>query len=376
MKRILLIEPDTGGHHDTYLREIALKFKQMQFEVVIFSQLIPLFAAEFNINTVKIKYWRLRRLRSGFLKYIEMVLNFFCSIWNLREIYHKTKLYRNTDSVLFYCYLDGYMNEFLSSTLFDHYNPVSWTGILMRLPQPQDKKSFRYTILQSGHCLGVAVLTKSENSLLKPFCRQIIHFPDFADGSIPNIHFDITKKIKQLSDGRKIISLLGEISVRKGIYTFVRTVVLLPETEYFFVIAGTASPALTDADLLFVKNQFCNRANCFYHDTRIPSEADFNQLVAMSDIVYAAYKNFNQSSNILAKAALFKRPVIVSRDSYMEQQVVLYDMGVAIDADSPENCAAAIQNMQSHYLTVRDYLELNSIEALPDVLLELISAKR
>jgi hypothetical protein len=52
-----------------------------------------------------------------------------------------------------------------------------------------------------------------------------------------------------------------------------------------------------------------------------PDEAQFNSLVYICDILFAAYNNFPNSSNILTKAAIFQRPVVVSNNFCMEKRV-------------------------------------------------------
>lgn len=60
---------------------------------------------------------------------------------------------------------------------------------------------------------------------------------------------------------------------------------------------------------------------------KIPDESCFNALIAESDLIFAAYKQFTGSSNLLTKAAAFRKPVIVSRGLCMGRRVEQYGTG-------------------------------------------------
>ena len=62
-------------------------------------------------------------------------------------------------------------------------------------------------------------------------------------------------------------------------------------------------------------------------------------------MLYSAYRNFRHSSNILTKAALFEKPVIVSRGHLMAERVERFRLGVAIEQDSAAECAGALRRL-------------------------------
>ena len=69
---------------------------------------------------------------------------------------------------------------------------------------------------------------------------------------------------------------------------------------------------------------------------KIPDESCFNALIAESDLIFAAYKQFTGSSNLLTKAAAFRKPVIVSRGLCMGRRV---EQAKPPEKTTPENAA-------------------------------------
>lgn len=112
--------------------------------------------------------------------------------------------------------------------------------------------------------------------------------------------------------------------------------------------------------------------NCFFHFERIPDGPQFNSLVYVCDILFAVYNNFPSSSNILTKAAIFKKPVVVSTNFCMGKRVREFSLGLAINEGDTLQCVKALHQLGYPKLdiveqTERDfdgYKRLHSIEQL------------
>ena len=64
----------------------------------------------------------------------------------------------------------------------------------------------------------------------------------------------------------------------------------------------------------------------------LDTECELNDVISQCDLLFAAYEDFPNSSNILSKAARFRKPVIV-RDGYlMAERVREFRMGEVIEA--------------------------------------------
>jgi len=111
--------------------------------------------------------------------------------------------------------------------------------------------------------------------------------------------------------------------------------------------AGDLSEESFDSnELQFIRRIASNPPqNCYFHFDFIPEEAQFNALAEISDILYASYENFPHSSNILTKAAIFKKPVIVSKGFCMEERVKAFRMGESIEYGNVSQCIEAISRL-------------------------------
>ena len=154
------------------------------------------------------------------------------------------------------------------------------------------------------------------------------------DDMLPTLAPLWLQELKEKAQGRKVVSLLGSINFRKGIKLLLESIPLLPEEDYFFLIAGKSSlTAQQENDLQTFEK---SRSNCLFSLEKIPDESCFNALIAESDLIFAAYKQFTGSSNLLTKAAAFHKPVIVSRGFCMGQRV---EQARPPEKTMPENAA-------------------------------------
>ena len=166
----------------------------------------------------------------------------------------------------------------------------------------QKLKSF----LRSKNCVGVGILNEYSAKDLKTFQYHILLFPDFADLSAPATNYPLLQKLKEKAKGRKVISLLGSINFRKGIKLLLESIPLLPKDEYFFLIAGKSSLTAQQENDLRAFGE--SRNNCLFSLEKIPDESCFNALIAESDLIFAAYKQFTGSSNHNKKATSNRTP--------------------------------------------------------------------
>jgi glycosyltransferase involved in cell wall biosynthesis len=361
---IILIEPNVGGHHKTYLYHFTKALIALNYTVTVYSthQVERLNKAIYQT----IDYKSPLNLPSGFLKKKSVILlNLFITIYNISRL--RGKGLKNQK--IFFCCIDEYMHELLPTFIFEFLFPFRFSGLLLAVRDKEKVFLNRWDLIKSDYCQSVGILDEFYcTKLSEIYKKPIIHFPDFSDEASPNMNFSLIKDIKEKAKGRKIISLLGTITPRKGYHTLIEAIDRLPENLYFFVIAG--KPDLTKEEKIYIEENFSCKKNCLL-SSNIPNESDFNALINMSDIIYAAYVNFKQSSNMLAKASLFKKPLIVSKGSYMEEIIIKYKLGIAIEQSSRTECASAIIQLTNNKDAVQqslfdDYLSINSYNNLKE----------
>ena len=248
------------------------------------------------------------------------------------------------DLVFFPC-LDDMLPTLGPMCLFDRLLPYRWSGLLVQSALPRWQKGMPDVrpYLSSSHCLGVGVLNEYSADDLKAFQPHVWCMPDFTDLSAPDPSYPLLQTLRQRAGGRKVVSLLGSIGMRKGVTLLQQVIPLLPEDEYFFLIAGRSW--LDKAETSRLRSLESGRTNCLFSLERIPDEACFNALVAASDVIFAVYRNFTGSSNLLTKAAAFQRPVIVSQGACMGWRAEKYDIGRAIVETDANACRKAIADL-------------------------------
>jgi glycosyltransferase involved in cell wall biosynthesis len=370
---IILIEPNIGrGHNEIYLYHFTKVLLELNYTITVYSN--PQVERLNKVIYRNVNYKSPFNLPSGFLKKkIVILLNLFITVYNISQL--RGKGLKNQK--IFFCCMDEYMHELLPTFIFNFLFPYRFSGLLLTVRNKEKRCFDRRNIIKSRYCRSIGILDESYCAKLSEIYKKpIIHFPDFTDDTSPNMKFSLIRDIKEKAKGRKIISLLGSIAPRKGYRTLIEAIDRLPENLFFFVIAG--KPDLNKEEKIYIEERFSHEENCLFWDKNIPSESDFNALINISDIIYAAYVNFRQSSNLLAKASLFKKPLIVSKGSYMEEIIIKYKLGIAIEQHSITECVSAIIQLTDNKDAIRqaffdDYLSINSYRNLKEVFSNIIS---
>lgn len=338
--RIAVVDCSVSGHRETYYKEFTRTWVELGQEVLLIA---PQDSGTGSIAAFKkINTRPLLPLPVGQpLKKKTVVLqNAFIRLRNLASLRKQLDDFR-PDLVYFPC-LDDILPTLAPMTLFNRLLPYTWSGLLVQSALPPYKPGIPDVrpFLRSRHCRGVGVLNEYSIEALKTFQPHVQPMPDFADLTKPDDTYSLLHTLQQKANGRKIVSLLGSIGTRKGISLLLGTIPFLPEEEYFFLIAGKSW--LTDTQVRELKAFESTRTNCLFSLEHIPDEACFNALVTASDVLFAAYRNFTGSSNLLTKAAAYSKPVIVSRGACMGKRVSDYGTGIAISENDAEACRTAI----------------------------------
>ena len=268
------------------------------------------------------------------------------AVIRLRNLYRlRRSLQRLNPDLVFFACLDDMLPTLAPLWLFNLLLPYQWSGLLVQSALPPYHRGMPDTrpFLRSKNCVGVGILNEYSAKGLETFQRHILLFPDFADLSAPATNYPLLRKLKERARGRKVISLLGSINFRKGIKLLLESIPLLPKDEYFFLIAGKSSLTAQQENDLRAFGE--SRNNCLFSLEKIPDESCFNALIAESDLIFAAYKQFTGSSNLLTKAAAFRKPVIVSRGLCMGRRVEQYGTGQTTGEDNAGECSAAIRSL-------------------------------
>lgn len=289
--------------------------------------------------------------------------------------------------LVFFAMLDNYLSQWIAPSQMSRNFPYRWSGLYfypkhLRSSQSELEKfqdSWQpENIINSSLCQSVALLDEGVMEKLSKRIQNkpIVVFPDITNEAEPDWKYDRVQELKAKAKGRKIIGLFGSLDKRKGLLTLLSAAEELKEKEYFFIFAGKlwlSSFNIQEQNRIqqIVKS---SPSNClFYLDGFIPDGGKMNGLLSACDIMMLAYEKFPHSSNMLTKAAVLKKTVIVSEGYCMAERVKKYRLGLTIPEGDVDELVRVIENIsqgEDHKLDsdFAGYRENHSYERLREAM--------
>jgi len=358
MKTVALVAPDSSGHHEMYLRLLMQTLVDCGHRIAVFTPHAALIQ-QWAESTLQTKPEQIQTIELTYRQkyHLPGVLSvwFGKTAW-VRGVSSMIRLSGVTPDLVFHTWLDNCLTPGLSASLTDALFPYQWSGIYfhpwylrrkMRYERLRHGTFANYAALMSHRCPAVAVLDEGIAEKLRGAIngKPVITFPDFTDTTAPEPDYPVAKQIITNARGRKIVSLLGVLTNRKGLLMLINIARQAADENFFFVFAGQFDRASYSIAELGIIDSFAasKPENCLFHFDRIETESRFNALVALSDVVYAAYLGFYSSSDLMTTAAVFKKPVLVSEGGLMGERVHRYGLGIAIEENNTSQCLDALR---------------------------------
>ena len=203
--------------------------------------------------------------------------------------------------------------------------------------------------------------------------KQVVMYPETTSVQVSNPPPELVRAIAAKRQGRVVVGLLGELSRRKCVDLLLDVIEHHETDGFLFVIAGTCNPAVfLPQHRAFLEDGIQRRDNVIFSPQAVPSESDFNAIIESCDVVYAIYRDHPHSSNVISKAAAFRKPVLVNRGELMAKRVEEYRMGCILPEFSAGECIKVLRQMSSRESlaavqeTARfgDYMESHSLTGL------------
>jgi hypothetical protein len=171
--------------------------------------------------------------------------------------------------------------------------------------------------------------------------------PDATNDDIYLGKCELLEEILLKASGRKIVFLGGAIGGNKNISCWSNIVENLNSSEWFFVLVGKQDwSTFTDEDVRGIERARL-RENVFVHDHYVKDERILNLIISKSSLVFAVYRNFHGSSNMLAKSASFSVPIVVSKEFEMGRRVEKFGIGYCVEEDNHLQIASIIEQSSS-----------------------------
>lgn len=364
-KVVALVDYSWSGHRGMYLKLYTEILLELGARVIVLTEEPELMkeyvenlpdeavqkTAVFKLDQVDAENFRFPRMRE-----LQLLLRKWRNVANvLKQSEIKSGWQVN---LVFFSYLDDMLKRIPRFThmLFRFAFPYKYSGLLFHISdmtrdkRPRAKLMFERvdTLLKMPNCLFLTTLMENRAQVLSRNTNKAVYsFPDIASKSLPESPESL-KKIKLILDkaqGRKIISLVGSISGRKGVINLMKTARLLEHEDFLFVIAGKFMPKFEEDELIYLAKFLNDKPNNILIFFELISDEEFDSIIHVSSVLYAAYRGFKSSSNMLAKSALMKTPILVSRNSLMAERVVRYNTGLAVSQIDPEQIADALRKL-------------------------------
>jgi len=362
-KTIALVDGFDDGHHLTHLRNYARALLQMGHRVI---ELLPdpepvrkWIGETCPEHADSIRFYRYEHPRVQ------------SPSWRLRNVYEPLALWKSVGKTIhhaaastgfhpdlvFFCWLDDYIvgASRLVPSLLKHVFPYPWSGMFfhpwhLRINDgPTRHESVAAErMLRIKACPVVSVLDHGVAERLSDNVRKaVVPFPDESEEDVAGHEVPQATRIHERAGGASVIGLLGNLSKRKGVMSFLDAAERTRDRDWLYVLAGPYGDSQRqtfDADELERLQQAVdgNLPNVLFLGGRIDDETEFNVVVNACDVLYAVYELFAHSSGIITKAALFDIPIVVSRGYYMEECVRDYSLGLAVDEHETDEIIAAL----------------------------------
>lgn len=396
-KTVAVIDPIWVGHHPMYFAQFAASFLRQGAKVIALCpepddarrELEEIVDAEVVGRSVVFKKLELGR-RSFFGDRFEGDPLRTSLRWKqAAEVLDRAEEEAGGVDFVYFPYLDTYLRFLPVPLVPEILLGRKWSGLYLRNHHHAGAASVKKSLvvlgkgdalLRSGSCLGVGVLDERFIPQMESHSGKDVRlFPDFTNMALPEKPTVLAEEIRAKASGRKIVGIIG-LERRKGILTLLAAAekAHLRGLSYFFACCGRIfrqEYSREEWDRIVLLSRSLPNLHLDTEAGRIPSEAEFNSLFSIFDIAWAAYENFQGSSNTLGKAAYFGIPCLGSEGGCIGGRLKAYGTGLTIPEGDAERALEAICSMAENPPRGRyeEFRGQNSIQRLDELLAELLA---
>lgn len=361
-KIIVLAEWNWHGHHPTYFRHYLQSLLRSGSHILALCPAPeslssePLFAEALQQGRLKfgVLQARRRKIRPTQLRETVRTFEVFKSLKVQISAFEK-HMGQKVALIFFACIYESEFESFpyIGWLLSRPISGLSLYSSMFRIPSgPNASRLLK--VLRGQAFKSIAVLDEGTSEAFETSIRKrVVVFPEITDLTPPTTQTAIARRMIDMAAGRPIIGALGYLHPYKGISTLARVALESPQNVLFAFVGEIPWSAYSSQDRQILENAMNQCENVFLHPIRVSDGIEFNSAVGACDIVYAAYHDFPNSSNILTKAALTKKEVIVSDGYLMAERTRKYNLGAVV----PQKDSAAVQRAMASLLdrTARRY---------------------
>lgn len=175
---------------------------------------------------------------------------------------------------------------------------------------------------------------------------NVVQLPDFIEPN-PTISSCSEVMNRAKASGRRVLLSTGVMQRRKGFLKLLQIAEQNLAPQWQVVLSGVfPTEELSDSERDLLRSAKEGRiANVLVHDGFLADEAAINAEIAAADLVFLGYENWYQSSNILTRAAQWRRPVISCATGVLAERTRRHQLGWVLANDSAHGIAALLRQI-------------------------------
>jgi glycosyltransferase involved in cell wall biosynthesis len=361
------------GHVPAYHRGYAEAFRATGAHVVEWVRGRPAAGTEGNGNYGAMRRRAMRSFlaRAGLLPLAQGVAAWR---WLDRQRAAEEAGGTHVDAV-FLVYLDQmFLHRALPLRWIERRCPRPWAG-LRQHPAPIQGRRADERPLRSRYCRAIGVV---DGAFVAPCVaawpgRTVVRVPELADVSAPDPSAPAAAELSRWAAGRKVVGLLGVCGEKKNIPTFVemaRRAERAGDGVVFAIVGECSADASGTGYRKLARLLRGLPGNCRAWPDRLADGGAFNAVVAACDVIFLAYRPAPDGSNVLTKAAYFRKPVIASEGHLIADAVQAHRLGAVVPAADAGAALAAVRALLADDVTKCDFAGAyarNAVERLPEV---------
>ncbi len=255
-------------------------------------------------------------------------------------------------------YIDAYSPAEESWQSFRFKEGTPW-GALCITPTVRPKQGYYKALDYKGTLLLDERLTACYRTELPQYIFE--YLPDVTDTALPVESGHLARELRVLAGSRQIVFMGGSIGKQKNLSRWFELIAVADPQQWFFVQIGRINKNnLTSEDEAALRQVLASPPeNLYIQPTYLADERTFNEIISISDVIFAVYRDFGRSSNMLSKAAYFEKPILVAKQCLMGDRVDQYRIGYAVPQDDTLAMHQAlcdlsnIEHLEAHFMSYR-----------------------
>jgi hypothetical protein len=225
-------------------------------------------------------------------------------------------------------------------------------------------------------CRMLGALTEKERQDLcisLPASTAVRLFPEPIDMEVSGEPRDDLTAVMALATGKKIALVTGILSKRKCVLELLRAWQCLAN-DFHLVLAGELRcQGLPGKEQEEIESILAGSDARLHLVDRWLEDAEINWLILRSSLVIAIYRDFQGSSNVVAKAVAFRKPSVGLKGSEIGDRILRHGVGTAAENLDPWAIAHAIEAVTAEPTTTPAFQSFEHEFGGPDAVERLIA---